>query len=161
MVKKSPLEINQSVNSAAQFPQMTLNVFILFFQKEHFQFSEMFYIFPICFQFRLLIRCGNWSTMYQSVKHVWSNKSKQFDTYFIFYVRNHVLILQCVDKCRYVNFSWFDRTEKKNEKLHMRMLLHKYGVRMFLLTLAHLQKQFNAIAAEDFWKHCGQRWNCS
>ena len=29
------------------------------------------------------------------------------------------------------------------------------------LTLSYLQTHFYAIAADDFWKHCGQRRNCS
>ena len=29
------------------------------------------------------------------------------------------------------------------------------------LSLWLLQTHFDAIAADDFWKHCGQRWNCS
>ena len=29
------------------------------------------------------------------------------------------------------------------------------------LTLSHVQTHFDAVAADDFWKHCGQRWICS
>ena len=29
------------------------------------------------------------------------------------------------------------------------------------LTLSYLQTHFDATAAENFWKHCGQRWICS
>ena len=30
-----------------------------------------------------------------------------------------------------------------------------------LTTLSYLQTHFDAIAADEFWKHNGQRWNCS
>ena len=29
------------------------------------------------------------------------------------------------------------------------------------LTLSHMQTHYEAIAADDFWKHCGQGQNCS
>ena len=50
-------------------------------------------------------------------------------------------------------------------KLQMDIIILKFWIfckcSKCLLTLSHLQTHFDAIAADDFWKHCGQRWNCS
>ena len=53
--------------------------------------------------------------------------------------------------------SMWERFEDSNKDRDLTNCSSKNNV----LTLSRLQTHFDAISAGDFWKHCGQRWNCS